>query len=126
VPCPSCHDPDPRRAWERSRRLAVEARLVEESHFSVRLVRCAACGQAYANVFSERIDWAGGNDPQDWLVLPLDAEEARAIAGTAEDAVERALNALPPRPFLLRWFARDGETPELAWREGPIWVAPHD
>jgi hypothetical protein len=126
MPCPSCHDADPRRAWERSRQLVVVARLIDESHFSVTLARCPACGQVYASTFSERIDWSRGNDPQDWLVLPLDAAEAQRLSAAPADAVEAALNALPPRRHLLRWFAREATTPEAGWRDGVVWVAPHD
>jgi hypothetical protein len=102
------------------------ARLVDESHFSVALSRCPACGQAYASTFSERIDWSGGNDPQDWLVLPLDAAEAQGLSAAPADEVEAALNELPPRRYLLRWFAREATAPEAQWREGVVWLAPHD
>lgn len=124
--CSSCHDTDPHRSWASSRVLVAGARLVDESHFSVTLARCPACDQAYACTFSERIDWSGGDDPQDWLVIPLEATEVQALSAAPADAVEAALNALAPRRYLLRWFAREATAPEARWREGKIWVAPHD
>jgi len=124
--CPSCHDTDPHHSWNRSRGLVTVARLIAESHFSVTLVRCPACSQSYASTFSERIDWSDSNDPQDWLVIPLDADEAQALLVAPTHIIEMALNALPPRRYLLRWFAREATAPEVRWSEGEVWVAPHD
>jgi hypothetical protein len=123
MPCSSCDDPDPHRAFELFGKLVVVERLVDESHFSVKLRRCSGCGQAYAETFSERIDLRG-NDPQDWLVVPLDAAEAQAVYYA--DAVEAELSKLSPRRFLLRWRGRGTTVPEARWKEGKIWPPPHD
>lgn len=112
--------------WSAAAGHARVAAIVEESHFSVRVVACAACGQRFASVFAERIDWRGGDDPQDWLLVPVSADEAQALIAAGESGVERALAALAPERHLVRSFPRDAGAPSAAWRTGPLFVPFHD
>jgi hypothetical protein len=122
--CGVCFGDDAGETWARSAALRRVVALVEESHFSVRVVTCGACGQAFASVFCETIDWRGGNDPQEWLLLPLTSHEAAVL--TAAENVEGALAALAPERYLVRSFPSDAEAPAASWRRGRVWVPRHD
>jgi hypothetical protein len=91
--------------------LEEEARLVDESHFMVKIRSCRECGQKFLWVFTERIDHVAGNDPQCWSVLPISPEEADAMieAGDALDLAQ--LSYLGMR----RRFLRD-DSPALGPR----------
>ena len=122
--CAQCFGDDPATAWA-----ALQARrlqsLVQESHFGVHLTECR-CGQRFAVVFTERIDWSGGEDDQDWLAVPVTTAEAARLAQATEDQVSRAVTEVAQgRRFLVRIFPRDG-TLELWWRESGFAIGPHD
>jgi hypothetical protein len=125
--CATCFGDDAAAVWKNRNALAPAATIADESHFHVRLLRCQACDQLFASVFCETIDWAGGNDPQDSLLIPLTDAEGEEVAGAGADGVERALNALPEeRRFLVRTFPRDAAHPEAFWIRRRIWLPRHD
>lgn len=98
--------------------------LLDESHLVVRLAACA-CGQRFAFVSCEVVDWSGGEDAQERLGIPIDAQEARALS-EAGPGVETALpRVLGPRRFVVRRWPTGGEL-TTTWDEGPIRVPPHD
>jgi hypothetical protein len=122
--CSKCWGTDASEAWDRHHALDSVADIVEESHFSVRVIACADCGQRFASVFCERIDWQGGNDPQDWLLVPITVEESEAMIAAGENGVEGVLRRLEgERRFLLRYFA---DEIHVGFRDGTIIVPPHD
>jgi hypothetical protein len=124
--CTACFRGEPEDAWAKQRRLRVRRVLVDETHFGVSLSSCPDCGQELAHVFSERIDWAGGNDPQAWKVIPISPEEAARLATLDADAVEGALRTLaPPRRCLDVYHPSDGEK-IFRWLEGPGIFMRHD
>jgi hypothetical protein len=59
----------------------VEVRTIEEdSHFSIRIQKCAACNQFFVWVFNEIVDWNNGDDSADISVLPIfPVEDVRAV-----------------------------------------------
>ena len=76
-------------------------------------------------VFTERIDWVGGEDPQEWAVLPLtggEAERVRSEFGTAGPAALGTVGT--GRPCLRRAYPVDGE-PAVGWSTGPVWLGPY-
>ncbi|MBK9386929.1 MAG: hypothetical protein IPN34_19110 [Planctomycetes bacterium] len=122
--CVACCGADAAAAWDalRSRRVAT---LVDESHFSVSLSRCA-CGQNFAQVFLERVDWVGGEDDQTWLVVALRDAEVEELRAAPKREVESRLHALAwGRRFLARFFPTQGEI-SVAWRESGFAIGPHD
>jgi hypothetical protein len=123
--CDACWPEDAEEAWARVRGHRREARLMDEPHFSVVVFACAACGQRFVDVFCERIDWQGGQDPQAWLIVPVSEEEARTLEGLADAALERAIVAIAPKR---RCLAVDhGGGPRLTrFVVGPHLLAPHD
>lgn len=120
--CAACWPDDPDAAWAARRTLEPAAALVDESHFGVRLQGCPACGQRFLSVFTERVDWADGEDPQHWAALPVTLEEAVALAAAPTEAVIGAL--APGRRSLRRDFPKGGE-PRCFWDAGML-VRPHD
>ncbi|HOT00938.1 MAG TPA: hypothetical protein PLY66_08010 [Acidobacteriota bacterium] len=75
-------------------------------------------------MFTERIDWADGEDPQDWTVLPITAAGLAALAATGA-AIEPALITLAPRWRSLRREFPKGRRPRVHWDSG-ISIGPHD
>lgn len=125
--CESCFGDDAAAVWKAHEALERSARVVDDSHFGLSLRRCSACGQRFAAVFCERIDWSGGNDPQDWLQIPIANDEADALVAAGADGGEAVLRRLAPdRRYLARWFDRDADKPEVGFVTGKILVPPHD
>lgn len=118
--CARCAGDDAELAWAASQTQRLSS-FVQESHFGVHLSRCA-CGQAFLTVFTERIDWKGGEDDQTWLVLPIAPGEQ---ADVARDPLVAAVSLGAQRRFLVRSFPTDGAL-SCAWRLGGFAIGPHD
>ncbi len=122
--CEECWPPDAGAAWAAFRSMPTAAEIVSDSHLSVRLRICSGCGQRFLSVFTETIDWIGGEDPQFWTVIPLTIYEANALS-IAVDSTESAIGTLPTdRRSLCHDFPRDGEARSF-WSTG-ISIGPHD
>lgn len=122
--CARCAGPDAAAAWTamQARRLAAR---VEESHFSVRFTQCS-CGQRFAVVFTERIDWKGGEDDQTWLSLPVGADEHARLMACAENDVPRLVTEIGRgRRFLVRSYPTGGAL-SAWWRDSGFAIGPHD
>jgi len=122
--CARCTGSDAAAAWAamRTENLGV---LVDESHFGVQLLACS-CGQRFAVVFTERIDWQGGEDDQTWLALPVSPGEAAELTASGEAEVPALLGRLGQgRRFMVRSFPTGGEI-GVWWRQGGFEIGPHD
>ena len=117
--CARCGGGDAEAAWTASRAARLSS-PVQESHFSVHLTRCA-CGQRFATVFTERVDWANGEDDQTWLAVPVSAEEQARI----EAAPDVVADIGRDRRYLLRAFPTGGSL-SVQWRDRGFAVGPHD
>jgi len=122
--CPICWPPSAESAWVARGALERRVRLIDESHLDVSLLRCPACGQDFLSVWTEQIDWAGGEDPQSSTLLPLTAEEAAGLAagGPPEEA---ALEAFGRGRRSLRREHPSDAAPRLFWGRGLL-VGRHD
>lgn len=122
--CARCGGDDAEAAWAALQHERVDA-MIQESHFGIRATRCA-CGQAFVVVFTERIDWSGGEDDQTWLALPVHGVELAELRRADEATLRRRVRELGRgRRFLLRCFPT-GAAPGCAWREGGLVIGPHD
>jgi hypothetical protein len=94
--CSACSGEDAEAAWRHYHAggLVIDAWLVQESHFVVNLRHCSACGQGFVWVFTESVDWRGGEDPQHRVVLPVTPDEMTALARQGERVDLAALGAL--------------------------------
>lgn len=101
------------------------ARLIDESHFAVKVRACRACDQLFLWIFTERIDYVAGNDPQCWSVLAISQDEARQMIAAGDQLDLDVLSRLGLR----RRFLRD-DSPALGPRScGYVYgqlIGPHD
>lgn len=89
------------------------------------LLACPACSQRFVSVFTETIDWADGEDPQYWTLLPITAAEAAVLARLCGALTETELNALGPTRRSLQRDHPKGAAPHSFWGTG-IAVRWHD
>jgi hypothetical protein len=123
--CAHCAPADAEAAAQAARTLDLAHRLIDDSHYIVSLLQCRHCGQGYLSVFTEIIDWIGGEDPQYRTLLPITQEEARMLASRGAEITEHELNRLgPQRRSLCVDFPRDGNK-RAFWHRG-LFVGPHD
>lgn len=98
--CRECIPDEPASAT--ALQLGEEARLIDESHFTVKIRFCPQCGQKFLWVFTEQIDHVNGDDPQCWSVLPVSPEEAGALIEAAGDLDLEEMSRLGLRRRFLR------------------------
>ena len=108
--CRRCYGDDAHTVWDYYEDgLVVERELVGEPHFIVQLRRCDECGQKFVWIFSESVDWEGGEDAQRRSIVPL-------ADGEAESLDVRALPALGDgRRYLETWWPTDTRDQKVGW-----------
>ena len=125
--CDICFGEDADAAWNNRPKLGRVLDIVAESHFSVRILQCNACGQKFVSVFCEEIDWSGGNDPQETLLIPVSEMEIAGLIAAGERGVEEALEKLAPvRRHLVSVFPRTASQSTARFVTGSIFVPRHD
>ena len=123
--CEACWPDELEAAWLARRSLATKAELVDESHYHVMVLACAACCQHFVSVFTEMIDWIDGDDPQYWTVMPISDAEVTDLLEKVGSVTEAQLNALGPGRRCLQRDYPKGKPARLCWGRG-ILVGPHD
>ncbi|MDY6812916.1 MAG: hypothetical protein SV108_04430 [Pseudomonadota bacterium] len=116
-------DADADAAWKAMLELRIALRLIDESHFTVKLRTCERCGQGFVTVFTETIDWQGGDDPQRWSVTPVTPDESIALQGAG--GLMAMLHKLAPERRSLCHDSPKGEPPRNFWTQGIV-IGPHD
>lgn len=120
--CPVCYGDDAAKVAGRS--LECGPVLIDECHFSVSIRRCSACGQRFVHIFTEFIDWTGGNDPQYVDILPVTEAEAAALAAQGEAVDLKSIEALAAnRRHLKKNWPNDGPQ-AVFWSPGGLWIRP--
>lgn len=109
-------------AWSRGE---VLRQFVDESHFSVRVIRCRACGRRALRMFFELMDMSGGDDSQAWVTGLLSDGQAGALEAPDGNWIAVATDADPGRRFIARVYPRGGNL-MIAWGTGPMPMFPHD
>jgi hypothetical protein len=120
--CAHCWPADADAAWEVRESLRRETELMDDPHFHVMLLVCGACGQRFLSVFIETVDWANGDDPQHWSLLPLSAHEAAELRGGLSGSGLEALGR--DRRSLRRDHPAAG--PARAFWSTGVATGPHD
>jgi hypothetical protein len=125
-PC-NCLGDDCLAAREAIRKAEHIARLVDESHFGVSVLRCARCGQRFLSLFCERVDWADGDDPQTRVVVPVSEDEARRLQAANVAADENTILEIVAneRRFLYHDMPK-GAAETLAWKTRLLFIPGHD
>ncbi len=123
--CPRCWPADADGAWKARDALTRESELVDESHFHVMILACKACEQRFLSVFTEMVDWADGEDPQAWTLLPITAAEAAELIAQRDIPSEAQLNLLGGDRKSLRRDHPKAAPARNFWITG-MTVPPHD
>jgi hypothetical protein len=124
--CGACfRQADAALAWQAMRGFTTVAELIDESHFRVTIRACPRCRQRCVWVFTESVDWADGDDPQCWSVLPVRDDEADAFAACGARVDLARIEALGRGRTHLRHDAPKGGASTTAWVAG-FWIGPHD
>ena len=121
--CPVCMPRDPQAACQPF--TAVRQRIVDESHLGMTLLTCPRCGGTHVSIFTELIDWEGGDDSQASMRIPLPAAEADALRAAGEQAEAVLLAMHLSRRHLCDIHPR-GSPPRTFWAEGDVMHLPHD
>src|ERR1700722_13185957 len=87
--CDKCFKADAQAMALAKTKLKFVARLVDESHFMVSILACPACGQRCVSIFTETIDWTGGDDSQYVSVLPVTLQESKSLQAGCDDLIAR-------------------------------------
>ncbi|MBX7131300.1 MAG: hypothetical protein K1X67_01345 [Fimbriimonadaceae bacterium] len=99
--------------------------LIDESHLIVSIQQCLLCGQGFLSIFTEQIDWQGGDDSQARVLVSIDADEVRRLVDMPDVTEEALLNPGMTRPMLW-WIHPSGQEARVMWKEGPLTILPHD
>lgn len=102
------------------------ATLVDESHLIISVRSCRNCQRRYLVAFYELIDWAGGDDSQARVFLPLTEEKEAQIVGLGSPLHESALIGLELSGDQLIWSWPRGQEPYANWFSGRLVRFPHD
>jgi hypothetical protein len=122
--CGLCWPADAHTAWAARDVLTRLKELIDESHFIVALLVCRLCSQQYVSIFTEVIDWADGDDPQHWTLMPITKAEAGDLIQRGATLDETSLNALGHGRRSLRRDHPKAGTLRVFWGSG-ILVGPH-
>lgn len=123
--CERCWPGEADAAWDARRELTSVHELIDESHFHVMILECPRCAQRFLSVFTEIIDWMGGDDSQYWTLLPLTEAEACELAQQRESLSESKLHALGHgRRCLMRAWPKGAVAHTLSWTG--MSIGPHD
>ena len=124
--CERCWPDEAAAAWETRQGLSTVAELVRESHYIVKILSCPYCHQHFLSVFTEMVDWALGEDPMYWTVVPVDSGEVAALTESTGEPREEDLEAMARgRRSLFRDFPKDAFKPRVGWGVG-LRIGPHD
>jgi hypothetical protein len=125
IGCEQCYpeQPPPNFAFY-IRELESEESVIDESHFALRVVRCRNCGQRFVWIFTEFIDWHGGDDAQYVTVAPITSEEATQLIAQGESVDLEWLGSLGEGRRVLIRDHPTGKQDRYAWRSGPFIVMP--
>jgi hypothetical protein len=122
--CARCYGDDAQTvlAYYYERGLESDQRVVDDSHFGVSLRHCRECGQRFVWIFSEFVDWTGGEDAQYSDIVPVTADEAATVAAAGEDVDLRYLGSLGAGRRRLCSDWPTGGDKRIRWGYGVFWV----
>jgi hypothetical protein len=78
--CEQCYGEDASAVMEWCiKNLETVRRVVTDSHFGVSVRVCPGCEQRFVAIFTEFVDWAGGDDAQYFDIVPVTPVEVAWI-----------------------------------------------
>jgi hypothetical protein len=121
--CAACFQGDASAIWT-ARPFESRILLLDDSHFSIHIMQCRHCGQRCVKIFTEFVDWSGGDDAQYWSLIPLSPDETQHFADQGVTVNIRQLEAISAgRPILQASFPT-GKDSSIRWMIGPVWIVP--
>jgi hypothetical protein len=122
--CPQCYgdDAEATAAFVHAGGLVTDRAVVDDSHFIVSLRRCSACGQAFVSIFTEFVDWSGGDDAQYRDVVPVTPDEVGTLLDQGERLDLRFLGSLGEGRRRLSGDWPSGGAKRVNWRTGAFRV----
>lgn len=123
--CKNCWPSDAELAWNENKQLTSEMELIDESHFHVLIRNCQKCKQLFLAVFTEVVDWADGEDPQHWLIVPLTEVEAESLRLQGQPLTESKLHTFTLQRRCLHRDYPKGAEPRIYWGDH-FYIGPHD
>jgi hypothetical protein len=106
--------------------LETERLIVDDPHFLVSLPRCRGCGQGFVSIFTEFVDWEGGDDAQHRDVVPVTPAETAIVVEQGEDVDLRYLGSLGEGRRRLSTDRPTGDHKRTGWKVGRFWVEQGD
>ncbi|MDX2092804.1 MAG: hypothetical protein SFX73_33365 [Kofleriaceae bacterium] len=123
--CTACYGNDAQAvlAYYQSGGLEIDERLSDDSHFGVTIRHCTRCGQTFLFVFTEFVDWQGGEDDQYTDVVPISGAEAAEALQRPSDLQFLGSLGTGRRRLATAW-PRGAKEKSIAWRTGAFAVVP--
>lgn len=101
------------------------AQLIDRSHITVTLISCPDCDQRWASIWTEIVDWSGGDDFMSTVILPLTHREADELTVIAEQLNTGWIKQVSDGRRYLCMFYSTAENKEKAeWSDGPLFIDP--
>lgn len=120
--CPFCYGEEAGTASINHRAAKATHVIIDDSHFIVTLPKCPECGQRFLRIFTEFVDWQGGDDAQYIDVLPITEEEAERIVQDGEEVSLQYLGSLGANRRRLQMDWPSGGQRRLHWVTGTFHV----
>jgi hypothetical protein len=116
--CEQCYGEDAQTvlAWCASN-LRIVKRIVTDSHFGVSVRVCPHCEQLFIAIFTEFVDWAGGDDAQYFDIVPVIPVELAKIE-QADRTLTKDLSNLGIGRKHVASSHPTGEPREVFWKHG--------
>ena len=123
--CNICWPADAEAAYSASTQLTCVANLIDESHFIVRVLVCKICGQKFLSIFTETVDWFGGDDPQNRSVFPITESESEFVMSLGDSISEKQIQAIGSQKKYVEFDSPKGKPPTTCWGTS-FFIGPHD
>lgn len=116
--CERCWPESAEAAWKARSDLRERAMWIDESHFNVRGLECQHCTRRFVSVFTENIDWAHGDDTQNWMMAPVTVSEYRRLEALLASSIGAALRVVPAARRSLCRHHPSGDDARTFWTTG--------
>jgi hypothetical protein len=121
--CAECYGEDAVTTLEYTRKhFTTTHRLITDSHYGVSVRECRKCGQQFVAIFTEFVDWSGGDDAQYFDIVPVTPQEAAEAITAGEDVTTRFLGNLGTGRKRLVSHWPTGGPHRILWAHGPFYV----
>jgi hypothetical protein len=116
--CEQCYGEDAHTVMEWCiKNLKTVKRIITDSHFGVSIRLCPNCQQQFVAIFTEFVDWTGGDDAQYFDIVPVTPVELAKIE-QADRSLTTDLGGLGSGRKHVASDWPTGETKRIYWKHG--------